>query len=135
MTTDMKRFQLPIGLALALLACLAAQAAGGRAPKHGLVPRAVAFVHSLANGDFKGAEADFTGQMRAAAPPEALSRMWQQLLAQMGPFQDTGGSRTIVQGGYTTVAVRTDFKNRAVGIAVSFDSARRIAGIHIVPPP
>jgi hypothetical protein len=99
------------------------------------VSKAVSFVRTLAKGDFKAAEADFTDQMKQAAPPPKLGEVWQRLISQVGPFQDTGNSKTVVQNGFTTVVVKADFKSRALGIAVTFDSAQRIAGMHFVPPP
>jgi hypothetical protein len=124
-----------IGLALALLVPLAARAAGTQGEKGSLVPKAQAFVLTLAKGDFKAAEADFTRQMKDAAPPAKLGGVWRSLISQIGPFQGTGASKTVVRDGFTTVIVKTDFKTRALGIAVTFDSANRIAGMHFVPPP
>jgi hypothetical protein len=135
MTTDRRRTSVVIGLTLAVLVPLAAQAAGAQAAKGSLVPEAVSFVRTLGKGDFKAAEADFTDRMKQAAPPAKLGQVWQSLISQVGAFQDTGDSRTVVQNGFTTVVVRADFKSRALGIAVTFDSARRIAGMHFVPPP
>jgi hypothetical protein len=123
------------GLALALLFSMAAHAAGDQAAKGALVPKAVAFVRTLAKGDYQAAEADFTAQMQQAAPPEKLRGIWEGVLNQFGAFQDTGVTNTVVQYGYTTVVVKTEFKSRALGIAVTFDSAQRIAGMHFVPPP
>jgi len=135
MTTDRKRTSVVIGLALALLVPVAARTADGQGAEASLVPKAVSFVRTLAKGDFKAAEADFTDQMKQAVPPAKLGEVWQTLISQVGPFQDTGDSRTVVQSGFTTVVVKTDFKSRTLGIAVTFDSARRIAGMHFVPPP
>jgi Protein of unknown function (DUF3887) len=135
MTTDRRRTSVVIGLALALLVPLASQAAGGQAANGSLAPKAISFVRTLAQGDFKAAEADFTDQMKQAVSPAKLGEVWQRLISQVGPFQDTAGSKTVVQNGFTTVVVKTDFKSRALGIAVTFDSAQRIAGMHFVPPP
>jgi hypothetical protein len=135
MTTDRKKTAVVIGLTLALLVPFVACAAGQAAASASLVPKAVAFVQTLAKGDFKAAEADFTDQMKQAAPPATLAEMWQRLVSQVGQFQDTGGSETVVQGGATTVVVKANFKSQALGIAVTFDSAQRIAGMHFVPPP
>ncbi|HEY6515928.1 MAG TPA: DUF3887 domain-containing protein [Steroidobacteraceae bacterium] len=134
MATDRRRTPVLIGLVLALLVPLAARAAG-RAAKESLVPKAISFVQTLAKGDFKAAEADFTDQMKQAAPPAKLAELWQGLISQVGPFRNTGDSKTVVQNGFTTVVVKTDFQSRALGIAVTFDSAQRIAGMHFVPPP
>jgi hypothetical protein len=135
MATDRRRTSVTIGLALALLVPFAARAAGTQGVNGSLVPKAQAFVRTLAKGDFKAAEADFTGQMKEAAPPAKLGEVWRGLISQVGPFQGTGASKIVVRDGFTTVIVRTDFKTRALGIAVTFDSAKRIAGMHFVPPP
>lgn len=135
MTTDNRRTSVVIGLALTLLVSIAAQAAGGQMAGGSLVPKAVAFVQSMAKGDFEGAEADFTDQMKQAAPPAKLAEAWQGMISQFGAFQGTGDSKTVDQGGFTTVIVKADFKSQAVGIAVTFDSAQKIAGMHFVPPP
>jgi len=135
MRTDGRRSRIAIGIALALLAPMAARAAGSREAKASLVSAAVAFVQTLAAGHFKAAEADFTEQMRQAAPPQKLSEIWQRLIGQVGPFQHAGRTETVPQGEYTFVIVRTDFKSRTLGIRVVFDSAGRIAGMQFVPPP
>jgi hypothetical protein len=123
MTTDRAKTPFVIGLALALLATAATRAAGARQADASLVPRAIAFVRTLAKGDFEAAEADFTVQMKQDVPPAKLREVWQSVVAEIGPFQDTGNSQTVVQDGYTNVIVRTDFKSRALGTEVSFDSA------------
>lgn len=125
-----------IGLALVLLVPFTALAAGDQAPKEGsLVPKAVAFIQTLVKGDFDGAEADFTDPMKQAAPPEKLREAWQGLLSQAGAFLATHDSKTILQDGSTIVIVRTSFRREVIGIAVAFDSAQRISGVHFVPPP
>lgn len=73
--------------------------------------------------------------MKQAAPPEKLRQIWQSLLDQAEPFENTGDSKIVDQGGYTSVIVRANFKTRALGIAITFDSAHRIAGMHFVPSP
>ncbi|MGH8320074.1 MAG: DUF3887 domain-containing protein [Steroidobacteraceae bacterium] len=134
MPTDVRR-AIMIGLALALLTPVAAPAAGGQGTQASLVPKAVAFIRTLAKGDFEGAEADFTDQMKQEVPPAKLREIWQGVLNNLGPLQDTGDSKTEVKDGYTVVVVRGDFKSRALGIAVTFDSAQRIAGMYFVAPP
>ena len=117
-------------LGLAPLSCLAGTPTGG-----GLSAVAQAFIHTLAQGRFDKAEGDFTLQMRRAAPEDQLRQMWQSLLRHGGAFQKTGSTRTVRKDGYTTVIVRTEFKKRSIGLAVSFDSSGHIAGLHLVPPP
>lgn len=135
MTSDMRRAASTIALLSALLLPVGAPAAGAGDANMTLTSRAVAFVRMLAAGSFAAAEAQFTGQMRQAAPPAKLREIWSGVESQVGAFQGTGDTRTVVEGGYTTVIVRTDFKQQALGIALAFDSAQRIAGMHFVPPP
>lgn len=135
MTTDRRRVSLTVVFAIALLLPITGQVAGGQQASATLTSGAIAFVRMLARGNFDGAEADFTDQMKQALPPAKLSEVWTGVQSQAGPFQDTGDAKTVVQGGYTTVVVTTKFKQQAIGIAVTFDSARKIAGMHFVPPP
>ena len=135
MLTKVTRLPLIVSLLLALMATVAARAAGAQQANASLVSRAVAFVRTLAQGEFQTAEADFTEQMKQGLPPQRLAAVWQQVLSQAGPFQDTGNSTTAVQAGYTIVVVRADFKSRALGIEVAFDPERKIAGVHFVAPP
>lgn len=122
-------------LAAAFLIPIAATAAGHARTGTGLRSRATAFVHELAKGEFKTAETDFTGRMKRAVAPKKLRRAWQSVSRRFGGFQKTGIAKTVVQDGYTTVIVAADFKTRTLGIAVSFDSADKIAGVHFVPAP
>ncbi len=135
MTTGIRRIPVILGLALAVLVPAAGRATGKKVAKATLAPEAIAFVQAMAKGNFKSAETDFTEQMKQAAPPGKLREAWESLLNQVGSFQDTGVSKTVVKQGFTTVIVKTDFKSRAIGIAVTFDSAHRIAGMHFVSPP
>ena len=135
MTTDRRNVSLTVVFAIALLLPIAGQVARGQEANATLTSRAIAFVHMLAQGNFDGAEADFTDQMKQAAPPTKLSEVWTGVQSQAGPYQGTGDAKTVVKGGYTTVVVATRFKLQAIGIAVTFDSAQKIAGMHFVPPP
>lgn len=97
------------------------------------VARAEAFVQNMAKGNFTAAETDFTAQMRQAAPPDKLQEIWQALVLQGGAYQKIAGTKTINEGGYTSVIVNTEFKNQTVGLLVTFDSSGNIAGMHLVP--
>lgn len=135
MVNNKNRNLAAISLALALLFPFAALAASTPVVKGSLVPKAVSFIKTLAKGDFKAAETNFTGQMKEAAPPAKLGEIWQGLISQVGAFQGTGESNSVVQHGFTTIVVKTNFKSRTLGIGVTFDSAHRIAGMHFFPPP
>ncbi len=122
-------------IALALLGLTPRPCLAGTPTGSDLTAAAEAFIHTLAQGHFDTAEADFTVPMRRAAPENKLRRMWHSLLRHGGAFQKTGSTRTVRNDGYTTVIVRTEFKERPIGLAVSFDSTGHIAGLHLVPPP
>ena len=121
-------------LALALLASAGALAAPPPAADPA-VAAAKAFIETMAQGHFSRAEKDFTAQMRRAAPPEKLRQLWSALIRHGGPFEKTGATRTMHEDGYTAVTVRTDFQRRPIGLEVAFDSAHRIAGLHLARPP
>lgn len=128
-----------INLSAALLALITAIsgmaiAAPDVAAGNGNVAKAEAFIQNMAKDDFAAAESDFTATMKNAAPPGKLQATWQALLVQGGAFQNIAGTKTIGQGGYTSVIVNTQFKNQTVGLLVTFDSRGKIAGLHIVPP-
>lgn len=124
-----------VALALALFVPSAALAAGGNAAHGGLPTKAVAFIRTMARGHFKSAETDFTARMKRAAPPQKLAALWHAFLKDLGPFQGTGKTLTVDQGGFESVVVRLNFKFHPIGLAVTFDSAERIAGLHPASPP
>ena len=123
-------------LGLAALGSAAASAAGSSAPGTvSLQARAITFVHTLAGEHFKTAEASFTGQMQRALPQATLSSTWQEVTAKLGAFQRTGKTRTLSKGPYTVVIVKSVFQRRTVGISVTFNAAKQIAGMFFGPPP
>lgn len=133
MPSDRRIFESTL-LALALLASASSLAAPSPATD-AAVASAKAFVETMAQGHFNRAEADFTHQMKQAAPPEKLRQLWNALIRHGGAFEKTGATRTMHRDGYTAVIVRTEFKKSPIGLEVAFDSAHRIAGLHLVRPP
>lgn len=115
--------------ALALLAPLSALHAATPPATNSVVASARTFVETMAQGHFEKAEARFTSQMKRAAPPYRLQQLWASLVRQNGAFQKVGDHELV------TVIVKVVFKNRPVDLAVTFDSAHRIAGVHLAPPP
>jgi hypothetical protein len=96
---------------------------------------AVTFVHQMASGQFSQAKADFTSEMKSAVGEDGLQQLWSRLQQMYGAFQSTGAVQNTVMDGHTVVVVRTNFKSQAVGLIVAFDSAHRIAGVHLGPAP
>lgn len=133
MPSDRRIFESTL-LSLALLASASSLAAPSPATD-AAAAAAKAFVETMAQGHFNRAEADFTAQMKQAAPPEKLRQLWKALIRHGGAFEKTGTTRTMHKDGYTAVIVRTEFKKSPIGLEVAFDSAHRIAGLHLVRPP
>lgn len=135
MLSDMRRVIVALSfLALGFIAPTGASAANGAAAG-GDSAAAVAFVHQLASGQFPQAQANFTSQMKSAVGSDGLQQLWSKLQQMYGAFQSTGAVRSSAVSDYTIVVVRANFKSQAIGLAVAFDSAHRIAGVHLVPPP
>ena len=121
--------------ALALFAALPACEAGTPPTADPSVASANTLIQAMAHGHFNKAEARFAAQMKQDAPPQKLRQLWDSLVRHGGAFQKTGATRTIHKEGHTIVIVRTDFKRRPIGLMVAFDTAHRIVGVHLAPPP
>lgn len=119
---------------ICILALFGVTASFAAAPaKSDYTATAVAVVNTMAKGGFTAAEAGFTDQMKQGVPPDKLQQIWNALTVQAGAFQKTGVTKTVQQDDYDTVVVNTEFKNRTIGFAVTFDSFGKIAGLHLVP--
>lgn len=125
------KFKLLAILGLAFVS--AAIAAGSPTTDTALTGKAEALVHNMAKGDFSAAEANFTVQMKQAAPPQKLQQIWNALVVQGGAFQKTTSTKTIREGGYTSVIVNTEFTRQTVGLAITFDNSGKIGGLHLLP--
>lgn len=107
--------------------------AAGNATNNGkYVTQAEAMITSMAKGDFNTAETDFTDVMKQAAPPAKLQEVWSAITVQQGDFQKINGTKTLAKDGYMNVLVETQFKNGALVFNVTFDSAGKIAGFHML---
>ncbi|MGB9430310.1 MAG: DUF3887 domain-containing protein [Gammaproteobacteria bacterium] len=133
MFTRKIKFLAALAFCTLLLSPTLALAAADASVNSALVAKAETFVHSMASGNFTAAEADFTDQMKQAAPPLNLKQVWGMLVQQAGAFQKTDKTETVITNGYTSVIVNTEFKDKTLGIAITFDSAGKIAGMHFVP--
>ncbi len=120
------------GCAAALLAVAALPAAHAATPARNRT-EATAFIHELAAGQFKRAEARFGTQMRAHANAAKLESLWQFMQKQFGVYVRTDGSGTMRYHGHPMVIVHTMFKRQTVGLAVFFDHAHKINGLRVVP--
>lgn len=135
MVTDRRKLPVIIAFAVTFLLPIAAQAAVGQRATATLTSRAITFVRTLVKGNFDAATTDFTSQMKQAVSPATLRNIWKSVLNQVGSFQNTSDCKIVVQGGFTTVIVKANFRLRPLLIAVTFDSAQKIAGMHFAPAP
>ncbi|HKT31248.1 MAG TPA: DUF3887 domain-containing protein [Gammaproteobacteria bacterium] len=62
-----------------------------------------------------------------------MQEVWSAITAQQGDFQKIGGTKTLAKDGYMNALVETQFKNGALVFNVTFDSAGKIAGFHMLP--
>jgi dienelactone hydrolase len=91
------------------------------------------FVDQLAKGDFAPATAIFDTTMKSAMPEATLKETWQQLLAQVGAFQQQIGTYTTEQLGYKTVFVTCRFEKADIDVQVVFNSQDQISGLFFKP--
>ena len=134
---------LPVLLLLGLLAgcaqatptasSTAAPAATSTAAPTNLVPLAQAFVDQLVKGDFTTAASRFDSTMLSAMPEAKLKDTWQQLIAQVGAFQQQTGTRTAEQQGYHIVFVTCQFANQPLDVQVVFNDQSQISGLFFKP--
>ncbi|MGH8280239.1 MAG: DUF3887 domain-containing protein [Gammaproteobacteria bacterium] len=122
----------PVLLIFALAVPVVALASGTAPANSNLTVKAETFIQTMAKGDFTAAEADFTDRMKQVTP-DKLKGIWDGIVLQAGAFQQTGATKIVHAGGYTSVIVDTEFKNKTIGFAVTFDNSGKIGGLHLVP--
>jgi len=110
-----------------------AAAAAGAVANHSA---SVAAVVAMASGHWSEAGKGFDAAMQKAAPPAALEKIWQQLVAKYGPYQSHGAASELpAPAPYRNVVVPVTFGKQVVGMQFSYDAQGAIAGLHLVPPP
>ena len=111
----------------------AAVTAGAVASEHAAAGVAVA---AMAAGQWAAAGRGFDAAMQKAAPPAALEKIWQQLVAQYGPYQGHGAASDLpAPAPYRNVVVPVTFGRQVIGMQFSYDAHGAVAGLHLVPPP
>lgn len=120
--------------ALALVALLVggfsplrASAASGPSP----TMTATTVVSLVAKGDDDAAERYFAPVLQAAAPSARLRQIWQQLTAQLGPFEHQTGAQEQTASGVQSVFVHCAFAKATADLVISFDSAGTVDGLHV----
>ncbi len=98
-----------------------------------LEPKAAAFVEQMAAGDFNAAIADFDDTMLKVLPADKLKQTWDQVVGQVGAFQQVLSTRREEQSGFQTVFVTTQFESMKLDIKVTYNAQGQVAGLHFVP--
>ena len=91
------------------------------------------FVDQLAKGDYASATARFDAAMLKSAPEAKLKEIWEQLLGQVGAYQQQTGTHTAEAQGYRIVFVTTQFEKAAIDVQVVFNKQDQISGLFFKP--
>jgi dienelactone hydrolase len=98
-----------------------------------LFPLAQEFINQLANGEYEAATARFDDAMLKAAPAPQLKQIWEQLLGQVGAYQEQLDTQSEEVGEYTRLNVTTQFEKAKIVIQVVFNSQGQISGLFFEP--
>ncbi len=98
-----------------------------------ITQRAMELVENMIKGEFEAATKYFDETMKKAAPAEFLKKIWEQLQAQVGRFQEIKGSRVETSAVYDFVLVACQFEKQQLDCRVVFNKAGEIAGLNFVP--
>jgi dienelactone hydrolase len=99
----------------------------------GFIADGRAFIELLVNKKFATAVAQFDSTMKAALPEAKLDETWTAVLAQAGPFKQSGSARVQKRDAFTVIVVTCDFQNAALDVSVVFDQEKRVAGLFFAP--
>ena len=95
-----------------------------------VVSRAETLVAQLAKGDFEAATGNFDANLKQAAPATMLKETWEQLIVQVGPFQQQISTLETQAQDYRIVTVTCQFEKDALNAIVTFDRQGQIAGLN-----
>ena len=98
-----------------------------------LSSQAKEFVALLAKEDYENAAKDFNDILNEKLPPEKLQELWRAIIAQAGPFKKHADSRITEIMEYHPVYVTCEFEKVTLDLKVVIDSAKKIAGLSVVP--
>ena len=98
-----------------------------------LFPLAQEFITQLANGEYEAATARFDAAMLNAAPAPKLQQIWEQLLGQVGAYQEQLDAEAEQVDEYTRFNVTTQFEKARIVIQVVFNGQGQISGLFFKP--
>lgn len=109
----------------------AAQQAAAPAPDYNALGRTA--VTEFAARQFDKVFAQAGAKMAASISTNNLAQIWDQVLAQSGPFQKIISSRVVEYSGFHNTVVACAFQKAELRIILSFDDAGHIVGLHFAP--
>jgi dienelactone hydrolase len=131
-------------LCLLLLACLVGASLVACAPQTSpsptpmtpdpqLATRALAFLDQLQRGETEGAWGACDSEMQASLAPSKLGSVWSDLLSQVGPFLESGGTRCESLPPFRIVNVSCHFARGTLEAKVVFDGQSKVSGLWFAP--
>lgn len=108
-------------------------AAPSPAPAENPEAAAVALAEALRDGRWEDAAARFDDAVRQALPAERLAQVWQQLVGQVGPLSEIGGTSRTDAPPHVLVVVDLRFRDAELGLKIAFDERGRVAGLFFLP--
>lgn len=119
---------------MTLTACSKPEEPAALAPLEGEIDDlATDFVAALVAEDFEAASGYFDADMLKAIPTDKLGDLWEQLLSQVGPYQNEISRKQETSEGYDVVIATVKFEKSPLNIRMVFNSDQRIAGLFFQP--
>ena len=121
-------FLVPAFTCILSVPIFAAQQATAPVPDYDALGRAA--VTELAARQFDKVLAQAGATMAAGVSVDKLSQIWDQVLAQAGPFQKIASSRVVQRSGFHNAVITCAFQQATLNVIFSFDNAGHIVGLH-----
>lgn len=90
-------------------------------------------VSVLAAGDYSQAVKQFDRTMRGRLPAPQLKAVWEQLISQVGPYQQQLATSVSSHDELTIVVVATQFEQSIIDIRVVYNQKKQVVGLFFVP--
>lgn len=91
------------------------------------------FIAALVAEDFEAASGYFDAEMLKAIPTDKLEDLWEQLLSQVGPYQNEIGRKQETSEGYEVIIATVKFEKSPLNIRMVFNDDHRISGLFFQP--
>ena len=91
------------------------------------------FFDKLDQGKYTEAQNLFDESVKEKLPPEALEKVWKQILANLGKFESVNGAQNKVQGEYQVVVLDCKFTNDSQPFQFVFNKANKLVGFFALP--